>query len=94
MLRWLLARNLKGAVVEAETDAWMDRHGRFAYRLAGERAMDAYFLGDLAEQERWHEIRGTILERVAPQAGIEEATELLAAGSRDEPWAAGSRDES
>jgi hypothetical protein len=67
-------------LVEAETDAWMDRHGYYAYRLAGERAMDAYMLGDLVEQERWHDIRGTILERIAPEAGMEELTYLITTG--------------
>ena len=84
MFRWLWARKRRAEIVDSETDAWMDRHGPHAYKLAGERAMDAYFLGDLAEQERWHEIRGTILDRVAPEASIEEATELIVAGSRDE----------
>ena len=84
MFRWLKARRRRVEVVEAETDEWLGRHGRFAYRLAGQRAMDAYFLGDLAEQERWHDIRGTILDRVAPDAGVEEATELIVAGYRDE----------
>jgi hypothetical protein len=39
--------------------------------------MDAYMMGDLAEQERWHAIRGEILDRVAPNAALEDVTELL-----------------
>ena len=38
-------------------DAWIARHGRFALPLARLRAIDAYFLGDLREQEHWSRIR-------------------------------------
>ena len=65
--------------VEAQADLWMARHGPYAFRLAGERAMDAYLVGDLAEQERWHAIRGAILDRVAPNAAFEDVTELMLA---------------
>jgi hypothetical protein len=85
MLRWLKGKRRKEEAVASETDAWMVRHGRFAYRLAGERAMDAYLLGDLTEQERWHDIREEILERVAPEASVEDTTELLVTETPERP---------
>ena len=63
--------------VEAQADAWMARHGPYAFRLAAERAVDAYLLGDLPEQERWHAIGQEILDRVAPNAAFEDVTETL-----------------
>lgn len=61
----------------------MARHGPYAYELAGERAMDAYLVGDLVEQERWHAIRGEILDRVHPNAAFEDITELMLIRERD-----------
>lgn len=55
----------------------MARHGWHAYRLAGDRALDAYLLGDLAELARWSEIRALIREEVAPEASNEELDRLL-----------------
>ena len=69
---WWLANS-----VEAEADAWLSRHGFYAYRLAGDRAIDAYCLGDLEEQERWHEIRAIILDWIAPDATVEDIQLLL-----------------
>lgn len=43
-------------------DEWIVRHGRFALPLARIRAIDAYLLGDLYEQERWSRIREMIEE--------------------------------
>ena len=76
---WIFKRQrVNPAVVEA--DAWLARHGFYAYRLAGDRAIDAYCLGDFDEQERWHEIRAIILDRIAPDAGIEDIQLLLGPG--------------
>jgi hypothetical protein len=41
-------------------DEWIARHGRFALPLARIRAIDAYLLGDLREQEHWSRIREMI----------------------------------
>ena len=60
----------------------MARHGPYAFRFAGQRATDAYMLGDLAEQERWHAIRCAILDRVAPNAAFEDVTEMLLSQER------------
>jgi hypothetical protein len=75
MLRWWRTRGRKRAI-EAEAEAWIARHGAFAYRLAGERSLDAYFTGDLAEQERWSELRAVIREALAPGATSEELDPL------------------
>ncbi|HWT29421.1 MAG TPA: hypothetical protein VN240_00160 [Propylenella sp.] len=76
---WIFKRQrVNPALVEA--DAWLARHGFYAYRMAGDRAIDAYCLGDFAEQERWHEIRAIILDRIAPDAGIEDIQLLLGPG--------------
>ena len=75
-----MARMLKrwwASSAEAEADAWLARHGFYAYRLAGDRAIDAYCLGDLDEQERWHEIRAIILDWIAPDATVEQIQLLL-----------------
>jgi hypothetical protein len=79
-MNWLVLRRLWGTSVQAEADAWLTRHGFYAYRLAGDRAIDAYCLGDLQEQERWHEIRAIILDRIAPNATVEEIQILLGPG--------------
>ena len=39
---------------------WIARHGQFALPLARLRAIDAYLLGDLREQEHWSRIREMI----------------------------------
>lgn len=57
MLRWLTARRRKRRAMEMAADEWVARHGRFALPLARIRAIDAYFLGDLREQELWSRIR-------------------------------------
>jgi hypothetical protein len=46
----------------------MARHRRYARALARLRSMDAYLLGDLAEQERWGRIREMIDEREGSDA--------------------------
>ncbi len=67
MLRWWRARRRREATLEAAllaaAEAWMARHGPHARHLARMRSMDAYLLGDLAEQERWSRIREMIDER-------------------------------
>jgi len=63
MLRaWWRARRRKRKVVEMAADEWIARHGRFALPLARVRAIDAYLLGDLQEQEFWSRIREMIEE--------------------------------
>ncbi len=84
-MNWLIARRLWVTSVQAEADAWLSRHGPYAYRLAGDRAIDAYCLGDVKEQERWHEIRAIILDRLAPNATVEDIQILLGPGEGDEP---------
>jgi hypothetical protein len=79
-MNWLILRRLWATSVQAEADAWLTRHGLYAYRLAGDRAIDAYCLGDLSEQKRWHEIRAIILDRLAPNATVEEIQILLGPG--------------
>ena len=77
---WIFKRQrVNPALVEA--DAWLARHGFYAYRLAGDRAIDAYCLGDFDEQERWHEIRSIILDRIAPDASLEDIQLLLGLGA-------------
>jgi hypothetical protein len=44
-------------------EEWMARHGRYARALARIRSMDAYLLGDLAQQEWWGRVREMIDER-------------------------------
>ena len=66
---------------EAQADEWLARHGLYAYRLDGDRAIDAYCLGDFDEQERWHEIGAVILDRIAPDAGLEDIQLLLGPGA-------------
>lgn len=46
----------------------MARHGRRARLLARMRSIDAYLMGDLAEQERWGRIREMIDEREGTDA--------------------------
>jgi hypothetical protein len=46
--------------VEMAADEWIAQHGRFALPLARIRAIDAYLLGDLTEQEYWSRIREMI----------------------------------
>jgi hypothetical protein len=77
MFHWWRKRQRQRAI-EADADAYMARHGWHAYRLAGDRALDAYLLGDLAELERWSDIRALIREEVAPDASNEELEVLLA----------------
>ncbi len=79
-MNWLIARRLWVTSVQAEADAWLARHGLYAYKLAGDRAIDAYCLGDLKEQERWHEIRAIVLDRLAPDATVEDIQILLGPG--------------
>jgi hypothetical protein len=74
---WFSRRYRRQTSIEAQAEIWMERHGPYAYELAGERALDAYLLGDLGEQKRWHLIRGEILERVEPNAALEDITQLL-----------------
>ena len=62
MLRWWKARRRREDAVEISAKEWMARHGRHARLLARLRSMDAYLLGDLAEQERWGRIREMIDE--------------------------------
>ena len=76
MRRWRLWRRRRSAV-EAEAEAWIARHGVYAYRLAGERAVDAYFAGDLAALERWSKLRAVIRDGLAPGATTEELDPLL-----------------
>ena len=79
-MNWLTPRRLWVTSVEAEADSWLSRHGVYAYKLAGDRAIDAYCLGDVKEQERWHEIRSIILDRLAPDATVEDIQMLLGPG--------------
>jgi hypothetical protein len=63
MLRaWLRARRRRQRSLEMAADEWIARHGRFALPLARLRAIDAYLLGDLREQEHWSRIREMIEE--------------------------------
>ena len=63
MLRdWLTARWRKRRAIEMAADEWVAQHGRFALPLARLRAIDAYLLGDLREQEHWSRIREMIEE--------------------------------
>lgn len=55
----------------------MDRQGGHAYRLAGERALDAYMLGDLDELEHWSKVRAVIRDTVAPDATVEDLNRLV-----------------
>ena len=57
LLRWLRARRRRRSAIEVAADVWIARHGRFALPLARIRAIDAYLLGDLHEQEHWSRIR-------------------------------------
>ncbi len=79
-MNWLTPRRLWVTSVQAEADSWLSRHGVYAYKLAGDRAIDAYCLGDVKEQERWHEIRSIILDRLAPDATVEDIAILLGPG--------------
>jgi hypothetical protein len=63
MLRWWRERRLSRKSIEADATLYMARHGRYARTLARLRSIDAYFLGDLIEQERWGRIREEIEER-------------------------------
>lgn len=63
MLRWWNAKWRRRRALEVSAEEWIARHGRRARRLARLRSMDAYLLGDLAEQERWGRIREMIDER-------------------------------
>ena len=62
LFSWLRARRLKNRAIEMAADEWIARHGRFALPLARIRAIDAYLLGDLREQEHWSRIRQMIEE--------------------------------
>ncbi len=63
MLRsWWMARRRRRRRIELAADAWIARHGRFALPLARLRAIDAYLLGDLSEQEHWSRIREMLEE--------------------------------
>lgn len=62
MLRWWQARRRRKRTLEELAMAWMARHGPYAGELARQRSMDAYFLGDLEEQELWGRIREIIDE--------------------------------
>jgi hypothetical protein len=65
MLRWWTARRRRQTEsIEATADEWLARHGRHARQLARLRSMDAYLLGDTAEQERWGRIREIIDQRL------------------------------
>lgn len=63
MLRWWRTRRRREEALEATASEWMRRHGRRARSLAGWRAIDAYLLGDLREQQRWNRVRALIEER-------------------------------
>ena len=58
--KWWRARRRRQSALQIAAAHWLLKHGRFARRLAGLRSMDAYLLGDLAEQERWGKIRELI----------------------------------
>ena len=77
MFRWWSRSRRRALSVEAQADAWMARHGPYAFEFAAQRALDAYIVGDLPEQERWHAIGREILDRVAPGAAFEDVTEML-----------------
>ncbi len=57
---WWRARWGRRRALEMAADEWIARHGRFALPLARLRAIDAYLLGDLSEQEHWSRIREMI----------------------------------
>jgi hypothetical protein len=63
LLRWLRARRRRRKSIEMAADEWIARHGRFALPLARLRAIDAYLLGDLREQEHWSRIREMLEEQ-------------------------------
>ena len=77
MRRWWRARRERRAAIEAAAATWMARQGWHAYKSAGERAIDAYLLGDLAELERWSAIRAIIRDEMAPDASVEDLERLL-----------------
>ena len=77
MRRWWRARRERRAAIQAAAETWMTRQGWYAYSSAGERAIDAYLLGDLAELERWSAIRAIIREEMAPGATVEDLDRLL-----------------
>lgn len=60
LLAWWRRRRLKRKRIEIAAEVWIARHGRFALPLARLRAIDAYLLGDLREQEHWSRIREMI----------------------------------
>ena len=62
MLHWLRSRRNRQRADDQLAREWIARHGRRARFLARLRSMDAYLLGDLAEQERWGRIRELIDE--------------------------------
>ena len=61
MLGWWRKRRRRNQLA-ADISSWIARHGFYARRLARQRSIDAYLLGDLAEQERWGRIREFIPE--------------------------------
>jgi hypothetical protein len=61
MLGWWRNRRRRNQLA-ADISNWIARHGFYARRLARQRSIDAYLLGDLAEQERWGRIRESIPE--------------------------------
>ena len=63
ILSWWKGRRRRGDDIAETAEEWIARHGRYAGVLARWRSMDAYMLGDLAEQERWGKIRELIDER-------------------------------
>jgi hypothetical protein len=76
MLRWWKARRRRDRALEESAEEWLARHGRHARTLARLRSLDAYLLGDLAEQERWGRIREMIDEREGTDAFSTPDSEL------------------
>lgn len=76
MLGWWRRRRTRPDDVTADANAYLVRQGLYAYRLAGERAMDAYLLGDLDDLRYWSEVRAVIRETMAPNASVEELERL------------------
>jgi hypothetical protein len=67
ILRMLTFWRRRRSALEAVADDWIDRHGRHAASLARMRSIDAYLLGDLAEQERWSRVREMIEDKLPEQ---------------------------
>ena len=62
-ISWLSLPRRRRSSLEATADEWAARHGRHAAALARMRSIDAYLLGDLAEQEHWARVRELIEDR-------------------------------